>query len=69
MFLSLLVATSRYGELFYALPLIAAISLVYAGTRYERMSDVIPRALRMAGWTIFFMALCFVLLLLIGWWL
>lgn len=60
---------TRYSDFWYALPLIVAISLVYAGTRYEAMSDILSRALRMASWSVFFLALFFVFLFLIAWWL
>jgi hypothetical protein len=58
-----------WTDLWYALPLIVAISLVYAGTRYEDLREILPRAARMAGWTVFFLTLFFVILLLIAWWL
>lgn len=60
---------SQMFDLLYALPLVIAISLVYSGTRYEDMPDICWRALRMGLWTVFFLSLFFVALLLISWWL
>ncbi|MBX7072260.1 MAG: hypothetical protein K1X71_03865 [Pirellulales bacterium] len=60
---------SHVADLWYALPLIVSISLVYAGTRLEHMEDILPRAARMAWWTIFFLSLLFVLLYLVARWL
>jgi uncharacterized membrane protein YbhN (UPF0104 family) len=60
---------AHMGDLWLALPLVIAISLVYSGTRYEDMHEILWRALRMGLWTVFFLVLFFVLLLLISWWL
>jgi hypothetical protein len=68
-FLPIFLLASRLSDFWYALPLIAAISLVYAGTRYEAMEDILARALRMAFWTVLFLSLFFVVLFLVAWWL
>jgi hypothetical protein len=52
-------------QVLYSLPLIASISLVYAGTRHEDMPSILIHALRFGAWIIAFMlALGFLL-----WWL
>lgn len=38
------------AELWYALPLIVSVSLVYAATRYEPMEFIIAHAIRTAVW-------------------
>lgn len=38
------------AELWYALPLIVSVSLVYAATRYELMEFIIAHAIRTAVW-------------------
>jgi hypothetical protein len=55
--------------LWYALPLIVSVSLVYAATRHEEMKPILIHALRAAIWIVGFMAIIFGVLYLIGWWL
>jgi len=57
----------RDGDLWYALPLIIAVSLVYAATRHERMRPILLHAGRVALWIVGFMAVVFVVLGLISW--
>jgi Na+/alanine symporter len=57
------------GDLWYALPLIVAISLVYSGTRHEAVTEILSRAWHMAVWIVAVMAAIFLVLLLISWWL
>jgi hypothetical protein len=57
------------GNLCYSLPLILAISLVYAATRHERMSSILLHAGRVAGWIIGFMVIVFVVISLVTWYL
>ena len=54
--------------LWYALPAIIAISLVYAATRHERMRPLLIHAGRVAVWIVGFMFAVFVVLTLINWW-
>ena len=54
------------GDLWYALPLIIAVSLVYAATRHERMRPIVLHAGRVALWIVGFMAVVFVALGLIS---
>ena len=56
-------------KLWYALPLVVAVSLVYAATRHEDMRPILTHAARTAIWIIAFMAIIFAVLYLIGWWL
>jgi len=57
----------RDGDLWYALPLIIAVSLVYAATRHEQMRPILLHAGRVALWVVGFMAVVFVVLALISW--
>lgn len=43
-------------QMWYALPLVVAISLVYAATRHEYMAPIFQHALRFAAWIVIFMA-------------
>jgi len=54
-------------DLWYALPAIAAISLVYAATRHERMRPIFSHAGRVALWIAGFMLAVFVALEAINW--
>lgn len=59
-------AALQINDVWYALPLVVAISLVYAATRHERMGPILWRALRVATMMVTMMAVLFVLLLLLN---
>ena len=42
-------------QLWYALPLLVAVSLVYAATRHEEMVPILQHAVRFGMWLIVFM--------------
>ncbi|GAB6166459.1 hypothetical protein JCM19992_24590 [Thermostilla marina] len=50
------------GYYWYLLPLLVAIALVYAATRQEVMSAILPHAWRTAVWIVGFMLIIFLLL-------
>ncbi len=50
------------SDLWYSLPLLVAISLVYAGTRHEPMADILRHATRFALWSIVILSGIFALL-------
>jgi hypothetical protein len=54
-------------DIWYALPVIIAVSLVYAATRHERMSHILAHASRVALWLAGFMFIVFVVLQFVGW--
>lgn len=56
------------ARLLYAVPLIVVISLVYAATRHERWAPILEHAWDTALWIIGFMAVVFVVLLVVTWW-
>ena len=66
---NLLLAAVETNDLWYTIPLIVAVSLVYSATRHELMTPILTHAVRIAVWVIGFMAVIFVVLLLISWWL
>ena len=66
---SLLLAVGRINDLWYTLPLIVAVSLVYSATRHELMAPILAHAVRIGVWIVGFMAVIFVVLALISWWL
>lgn len=63
-----LLASLLINDFWYALPLVIAVSLVYAATRHEAMQPILVHAGRIAVWILSFMAVVFVILLLISWW-
>ena len=54
-------------NLWYALPAIIAISLVYAATRHERMRPILAHAVRVGLWLVGFMFVVFLVLEVVGW--
>ena len=56
------------SSFWFALPLIAAVSFVYAATRHEDVSDILRHALRVAVWITGFMILVFGVLFAISKW-
>ena len=58
---------SRIGHFWYALPLIVAVSLVYAATRHEQMGPILDHAYRIGIWIVTFMLVVLVVLLLLSW--
>jgi hypothetical protein len=56
------------SSFWFALPLIASVSFVYAATRHEDVPDILRHALRVAVWITGFMILVFGVLLAISKW-
>jgi hypothetical protein len=54
-------------DLWYAVPLIVAVSLVYAATRHEQMRPLFVHAGRVAVWITGFMIAVFVVIQLVTW--
>ncbi len=67
--LNLLFAVGDVQDFWFAVPLILAVSLVYAATRHEEMGPILGHAARIGAWIVGFMAAIFVVLLFISWWL
>lgn len=62
----LLAAVDAY-DFWYALPLIVAVSLVYAATRHEEMAPILSHAIRIGAWIVGFMLIVLAVLLAISW--
>ncbi len=56
-------------DLWYALPAIVAVSLVYAATRHEQIRPILIHAARTGVWILGFMAVVFLALRAIDWFL
>jgi hypothetical protein len=66
MFDSLLVAMSA-AKLWHLVPLLTAVSLVYAATRHEFFVPIAAHAVRFAIWIVVFMVIVFGVIQLIEW--
>lgn len=55
------------NQLWYTLPLVVSISLVYGATRHEHMGPILYQAFRSAVWMVGFMAVIFAVLLVVSW--
>ena len=54
-------------DLWYAVPAIIAVSLVYAATRHEQMRPILVHAGRVAVWITGFMLAVFVVIQFVTW--
>lgn len=57
-----LLAVLSINRMWYALPLIVSVSLVYSATRHEQVIEIVRHALRTATWIFGFMLAVFGLL-------
>jgi hypothetical protein len=63
----LLLAALGPNKLWYALPLVIVVSLVYSATRHERMAPIFVHALRIGVWIVGFMAVILAVLMVVSW--
>ncbi|MGH7135792.1 MAG: hypothetical protein ACREHD_08640 [Pirellulales bacterium] len=64
--LSWLLLATGINDLWFALPLIVVVSLVYSATRHELPGPIVAGATRMAAWICGFMLIGFVILFAIS---
>lgn len=64
---NLMLPLAEANYLWYSLPLIVVISLVYSATRHESMQAILSHALRLGGMITGFMAIIMIALELISW--
>jgi hypothetical protein len=55
-------------RIWYAVPIITSVSLVYAATRHEQLGPILVHAVRFAVWILVFMAIVFAVLQALSWW-
>ncbi len=67
MVLPVLFADWASSQLWFAIPLIASISLVYGATRHEEMVPILHHAWRTARWIAVFMAIIVAVLSVTAW--
>ncbi len=63
----MLVASLFDSRLWYAVPLIIAVSLVYGATRHELMGPILQHSFRTAAWIAGFMVVIFAVLAFMSW--
>ena len=56
------------ARIWWSIPLIAVISLVYGATRHEHVNQIILHAWKSAVWVIGFMLVIFAVIWLAGYW-
>ncbi|MEX2027507.1 MAG: hypothetical protein WEH44_09400 [Pirellulaceae bacterium] len=56
-------------QIWYMLPLLVAVSLVYGATRHELLIPILQHAWRTAVWMLVFMGVIFVLLVVLELWI
>lgn len=54
-------------RIWFAVPIIVSVSLVYAATRHEEMGPIVIHAARFAVWIVVFMAIVFAVLQALSW--
>jgi hypothetical protein len=64
---SMLLSSWSDSQLWYSIPLIVTISLVYGATRHELMVPILHHAWRTARWIVGFMLVIVAILTLISW--
>lgn len=64
----LLAVSLWQARLWYALPLVLVVSLVYGATRHERMREIAEHSVRIAIGLVGFMSAIFIVIWLIGFW-
>ncbi len=67
MCLPVLFACWANSQLWFSIPLIVAISLVYGATRHEMMVPILHHAWRTAKWIVGFMLIIIAILSLVSW--
>jgi hypothetical protein len=61
-----LLAAGHINDLWYSLPLIVAVSMVYSATRHEAMEAILAGAVRTGAWITGFMLVVFAILFAIS---
>ena len=56
------------AKIWFALPLVIVISLVYGATRHEEMPEIVKQSYRSLIWVVGFMAIIFTIIFFAGIW-
>jgi len=63
---NMMLAVAEPNDMWYSLPLVIAVSLVYSATRHEEVGQILTHAVRIGIWIAGFMAVIFIVLLLVS---
>ena len=64
---NLLLAAPGVNDMWYALPLVIAVSLVYSATRHEQARPIAAHSIRVGVWITGFKAVVFGLISFVSW--
>jgi len=56
------------AKIWYALPLVVVVSLVYGATRHEYLREILVQSYRSLIWVVGFMAIIFAVIFVAGYW-
>lgn len=62
-----MLAALTHNQIWYLLPLLVSVSLVYGATRHELVGPILHHALKSAWWMLSFMLTVFVVLWALSW--
>lgn len=62
------VGQAEIARIWYALPLVVVVSLVYGGTRHEYLTEIMVHSFRSAVWVVGFMGVIFLIIYVAGFW-
>lgn len=63
-----ILATATAARIWYAIPLVLVVSLVYGATRHEYLLEILVHSFRSAIWLLTFMTAIFVVIWVAGYW-
>ena len=67
-FLPLIAKSIWDAQIWYAIPLVVSISLVYGATRHENLKEILIQTYRSVVWVLGFMAIIFGIIYVAGYW-
>ena len=62
------IANATAARIWYSIPLIVVVSLVYGATRHEYLKEILMHSFRSAVWVIGFMTIIFAIIWVAGFW-
>lgn len=66
--IEILPLANSLAKIWYALPLVVVISLVYGATRHEYLREILTQSYRSLIWVVGFMAIIFAVIFVAGYW-
>jgi hypothetical protein len=66
--INFLLANATPARIWYSIPLIVVVSLVYGATRHEYLKEILIHSVRSAIWVVSFMTMIFAIIWVAGFW-